>query len=202
MLIDVIHEKGKKISVDENTALCIPEIRAVLQKENQGAAAVAVIAYACDPLSPIREAFYGKEDRILIEAYRAVNKDDSDSDREKFYKVKAIREAMEVYTDWCNTPTAQIITKSKEMYLKSISDLHEIVMGGLVVGEEGIGTKGGEMSVQDMIKSIKEVPDIIKDHINMKTIQQKDVAEVKMKIKGETPLTRGELKVIQRASTK
>ena len=109
---------------------------------------------------------------------------------------------MEVYTDWCNTPTAQIITKSKEMYLKSISDLHEIVMGGLVVGEEGIGTKGGEMSVQDMIKSIKEVPDIIKDHINMKTIQQKDVAEVKMKIKGETPLTRGELKVIQRASTK
>lgn len=198
MLVDVFHEKGKKVSCDENIANCIPELRAILQKENQGPNAVAVIAYACDPLSPIREAFYGKEDRILKEAYRAVNKDDSDSDMEKFYKVKAIREAMEVYTDWCNTPTAQIITKSKEMYLKSISDLHEIVMGGLMVGEEGIETKGGEMSVQDMIKSIKEIPDIIKDHINMKTIQQKDVAEVKMKIKGETPLTRGELRIIQR----
>jgi len=202
MLIDVTFEKGKKVAVDENVCNCIPEIRAVLQKENQGSEAVAIIAYACDPLSPVREAFSGKEDRILKEAYRAVKKDDSDSDREKFYKVKAIREAMDVYLDWCNTPTAQNITKSRDMVYKAIADLHDIVTGGLKVGEKGIETVKSEMSVKDMINSIMDLPKMIKEDIAMKDIQKKDVAEVKMKIKGETPLTRGELRIVQRQSTK
>jgi hypothetical protein len=202
MLIDVTFEKGKKIAIDENVANCMPELRAVLQKDNQGVDAIAIIAYACDPLSPVREAFNGKEDRILKEAYRAVKRDDSDSDREKFYKVKAIRDAMDVYTDWCNTPTAQNITKSREMVYQAISDLHDIVTGGLKVGEKGIETEKGDMSISEMIKSIKELPDMIKNDIAMKDIQKKDVADVKIKIKGETPLTRGEFRVIQRTSTK
>ena len=202
MLIDVIYEKGKKIQVDENVCNCIPELRAVLQKENQGAPAVAVIAYACDPLSPVREAFYGKEDRILIEAYRAVNKDDSDSDREKFYKVKAIKEAMEAYADWCNTPTAQNITKAREMVFQAIADLHEMVTGGLVVGEKGIETRRGEMSVKDMISSIMDLPKMIKEDIAMKDVQKKDVADVKMKIKGDVPLSSGEQRDFKRRSQK
>lgn len=200
MLIDVRYEKPNRFFVDENTANAIPEIRAVLNKPSQGVEAVVVIVYMVDPLSPVVEAFEGNPERIKKEAFRSVYKDKFDID--DFFSAPGIQEAINTYKEWCDTSTARMIKQSKEIIVSTMDNLHAIATGGLHVTEDGIESKTGEMKVTELIKAIQSVPSLIKDYVGARAVQQLDTQDVKAKVKGETPLTRGEQRMIASQTAK
>jgi len=175
MLISVTFEKPNHWGADENICNCIPEIRAVLNKPTQGIEAVVVIAYLCDPLSPIVEAFEGNPERIKKEAFRAVYKDKFKM--EDFFSAPGIQEAIDTYREWCDTPISRIVKIQKESIVEASKRLKSLAKDG---------------ATEELLESLKAMPLLVKQYMEAGNTQRADTQDVKSKVKGERPLTRAE----------
>lgn len=179
MLIYPKCDKGSLWAIDENTANHIPEIRDVLNNPNQGAKAVAVIAFVCDPLSELVESYGDDTNRIKKEAFRWVFKDKGTA--EDFYKVKSIQAAMEAYRVISDTPISRMIKRQKESIIRTSEELAEMVK-----------QIGDDSDLEKIVKALKEMPLLIKQYKEAISNQALDIQETKARVKGERVLTPAE----------
>lgn len=175
MLIDVKFERPNRFTIDENVAQLIPEIREVLFK--YGAESVAVIVYLCDPLSPVLEAFEGNPDRMKIEAVRCIFK--AKITPEAFYAQKGIKEAINIYREWCNTRIAKMINIQKAAVVKAYDSLDHL-------------TKSDNPDIDALIKKLEKAPSLIKSYMNANMQMKEEMSNVKNNVKGDRILTRAE----------